>query len=131
MEPEDALYFGRRDDWRKWLEENHNKENEVWLVHYKKSSGKGGISLEEAVEEAICFGWIDGKLKKVDEERFILRFSPRKASSVWSRINKERAEKMIESGRMTEFGLNKIRDTKKTGSWEIAYTDRKRKCLLI
>ena len=121
---ENALYFEEREAWRGWLERNHDKERCVWLVHYKKGSGKKGITLEESVEEAICFGWIDGKLKKIDAEKFILRFTPRKADSVWSKINKERAERMIMAGRMTNAGLGKIEAAKKTGWWDKAYTNR-------
>jgi uncharacterized protein YdeI (YjbR/CyaY-like superfamily) len=86
--------------------------------------GKRGITLEEAVEEAICFGWIDGKLKKVDEERFMLRFSIRKEKSVWSRINRLRAEKLITDGKMTNEGLAKIEQAKKSGYWDKAYTNK-------
>jgi uncharacterized protein YdeI (YjbR/CyaY-like superfamily) len=119
-----ALFFENREDWRSWLEKNHDKETEVWLVHYKKSPGKRGMTLEESVEEAICFGWIDGKLRKMDDERFVLRFSPRKAKSVWSKINKERAERLTESGRMTDAGLAKIEEAKKSGFWNLAYTNK-------
>jgi uncharacterized protein YdeI (YjbR/CyaY-like superfamily) len=126
MELNNALSFRNRDEWRKWLEKNHKKEKEVWLVHYKKHSGKIGIQLEEAVEEAICFGWIDGKLKKVDEERFILKYSLRKANSIWSKLNREKAEKMIKAGKMTTAGLITIEQARKSGSWNNAYTSLKR-----
>ena len=76
------------------------------------------------MEEAICFGWIDGKLRKVDEDSFIVRFTPRKAKSVWSKINRERAEKLVASGRMTGTGLAKINEAKKSGFWDNAYTNR-------
>ena len=79
---------------------------------FKKSTGKKGITLEEAVEEAICFGWINGKLKRVDEERFMLRFQIRKDKSVWSQINRLRAEKLIADGKMTSAGLAKIEQAK-------------------
>jgi uncharacterized protein YdeI (YjbR/CyaY-like superfamily) len=79
---------------------------------------------DDAVAEALCFGWIDGKLKSIDEDRFILRYSPRKAKSVWSKINKEKAEKLIASGRMTADGLAKIEEAKKNGYWDAAYTNR-------
>lgn len=126
MELNNALSFRNRNEWRKWLEKNHRKEKEVWLIHYKKHAGKIGIQLEEAVEEAICFGWIDGKLKKVDKERFILRYSPRKANSVWSKLNRERAEKMMKARKMTTAGLSVIEEAKKSGSWNKAYTSLKR-----
>jgi len=120
---ENALYFENRKDWRSWLEKNNDKFTGVWLLFYKKGSIKKGITLEESVEEALCFGWIDGKLKKVDDEKFVLRFSPRKANSIWSKINKERAEKLIKSGRMTDGGLAEIEEAKKSGYWNIAYTN--------
>jgi uncharacterized protein YdeI (YjbR/CyaY-like superfamily) len=126
MELDRALYFKNRDEWREWLEKNHSKEDVVWLIHYKKDSGKTGVSHEDAVEEAICFGWIDGKLKRIDKEKFILRYSPRKADSVWSKINKEKAKKMIKLGRMTNVGLAKIEEAKKTGFWQKAYTNIKK-----
>ena len=78
-----VLSFKVREDWRNWLEKNYDKESHIWLALFKKGSGKKGITLEESVEEAMCFGWIDGKLKKFDDDRFILRFSPRKANSDW------------------------------------------------
>jgi len=118
-----SVFFENRVDWRNWLEVNHAKENYVWLTIYKKGSSKKGVTLGEAVEEALCFGWIDGKIKRVDEETFVSRFSPRKANSVWSKINKERAEKLIASGRMTAAGLTKIEEAKKTNNWNNAYTN--------
>jgi uncharacterized protein YdeI (YjbR/CyaY-like superfamily) len=126
MELNNALSFRNRNEWRRWLEKNHRKGKEVWLVHYKKDAGKIGLQLEEAVEEALCFGWIDGKLKKVDKETFILRYSPRKANSVWSKLNRERAEKMIKAGKMTSAGLSITEEAKKSGSWNRAYTSLKR-----
>lgn len=126
MELNNALSFKNRDEWRKWLEKNHTKEKEVWLIHYKKHVDKIGIQLEEAVEEALCFGWIDGKLRKVDKERFILRYSPRKADSVWSKLNRERAGRLMKAGKMTAAGLSVIEEAKKIGSWNQAYTSLKR-----
>lgn len=129
MEFEEALYFKNREEWRKWLSKNHDKENEVWLIHYKKHSNKLGVNHGEAVEESICFGWIDGKLKRVDNKKFILRYSPRKANSVWSKINKEKAEKMIKLGKMSKYGLVKIEEAKKIGSWDNAYTNKKKEMM--
>jgi len=121
---EEALSFQTRADWRDWLSKNHAITNSVWLFFYKKSAGKKGITIEDAVEEAICFGWIDGKLKRVDEERFMLRFSIRKDSSVWSQINRQRAEKLIADGKMTSAGLAKIEQAKESGYWDKAYTNK-------
>jgi uncharacterized protein YdeI (YjbR/CyaY-like superfamily) len=123
IELSNALFFKNRDEWRTWLEKNHRTSNEVWLIHYKKSSGKKSLNHFDAVEEAICFGWIDSKLKKIDEERFILRYSSRKSKSVWSKINKETAKKMISLGKMTKAGFEKIEEAKKQGFWDTAYTN--------
>jgi uncharacterized protein YdeI (YjbR/CyaY-like superfamily) len=121
---DEALYFQTRTEWRDWLSNNHAIKNSVWLFFFKKSTGKKGITLEEAVEEAICFGWIDGKLKRVDEDRFMLRFSIRKNNSVWSQINRLRAEKLIADGKMTNAGLAKIEQAKVSGHWDKAYTNK-------
>ena len=121
---ENMLSFRNREDWRDWLKENYDKESFVWLTLFKKKFRKKGMALDDAVEEAICFGWIDGKLKRLDAERFILRFSPRKSKSVWSMINKKRAERLMESGRMTDAGLAKIQEAKENGLWDNAYTNK-------
>jgi uncharacterized protein YdeI (YjbR/CyaY-like superfamily) len=121
---DEALFFKEREEWRSWLANNHHKLNYVWLIFYKNNFSKNGISLDESVEEAICFGWIDGKLRKIDDEKFILRFSPRKAKSVWSRINRKRAEKLIKLGKMTDAGLMKIKEAKESGYWSNAYTNK-------
>jgi len=126
MNKREALYFKDKDEWRKWLVNHHKKSKEIWLIHYKKSIGKKGINHTDAVEEALCFGWIDSKLKKIDEERFILKYTPRKQKSVWSKINKEKAEELIASGKMTQVGLEKIQEAKKHGLWDTAYTNLKK-----
>ena len=118
-----ALLFKTRDEWRSWLEKNHTILTEVWLIHYKKSSRNKSLNHFDAVEEALCFGWIDSKLKKIDEERFILKYSPRKSQSVWSKINKETAEKMISLGKMTQAGFDTIEEAKKHRLWDTAYTN--------
>jgi uncharacterized protein YdeI (YjbR/CyaY-like superfamily) len=122
----DALLFQNKKEWRKWLEKNHEKHKEIWLIHYKKKSDKKSIIHFDAVEEALCFGWIDSTLKRIDEERYILRYTPRKKKSVWSKINKDTAERMIKLGKMTEFGLDKIELAKKNGLWDNAYTNKVR-----
>jgi uncharacterized protein YdeI (YjbR/CyaY-like superfamily) len=124
MSLRDALLFNNRNEWRTWLESNHKIMKEIWLLHYKKQAGKQRLNHIDAVEEALCFGWIDSKLKKIDEERFILKYSPRKSKSVWSKINKENAEAMIISGKMTQAGLDKIEEAKKHGLWDRAYTNK-------
>ena len=93
------------------------------MVFYKKGSGKQTLTLQDAVEEAICFGWIDSKLRKRNDKTFVLRFSPRKPNSVWSKINKERAEQLIASGQMSPAGLATVKEAKKNGAWDRAYTN--------
>jgi uncharacterized protein YdeI (YjbR/CyaY-like superfamily) len=94
-----------RSTWRSWLENNHDKTHEIWLVYCRQHLAKAGIRYAESVEEAICFGWIDGLKKSIDEERYAHRFSPRKANSRWTPLNIERARTMIEQGLMTNVGL--------------------------
>jgi uncharacterized protein YdeI (YjbR/CyaY-like superfamily) len=99
------LYFKTRDEWREWLLENHTSSDGIWLIYYKKPSGKPRIPYNDAVEEALCFGWIDGKIKRINEEYYIQRFTPRRSGSRWSKYNVERVQKMIDSGRMQPAGL--------------------------
>jgi uncharacterized protein YdeI (YjbR/CyaY-like superfamily) len=124
MESSDVLHFENGKQWRDWLTKNHDMANEAWLIHYKKHTNKGGISYDQALEEALCFGWIDGKMQSIDEEKYKIRYSPRKVRSVWSKINKEKAEELIESGKMTDAGLVKVEEAKKNGYWDSAYTNR-------
>ena len=111
------LYLRTDIKWRKWLTKNHDKVEEVWLIFYKKITGKPSIDYDAAVEEALCFGWIDSLVKKIDEERYVRKFTPRKEKSVWSELNKKRVKKVIKEGRMTEFGMEKITLAKKNGMW--------------
>jgi uncharacterized protein YdeI (YjbR/CyaY-like superfamily) len=104
MEIGETLYVTHRDDFRKWLEKNHKSKKEIWLIQYKKDTKKPSINYVEAVEEAICFGWIDGLEKSMDAERYALRFSSRRPRSNWTQTNRERARKLIAEGRMTESG---------------------------
>jgi uncharacterized protein YdeI (YjbR/CyaY-like superfamily) len=117
-----ALNFTDRNAWRKWLERNHAKEKEALLIHYRKDSGKTSLNHFDAVEEALCFGWIDSILKRVDDERFVLKYTPRKPNSIWSKVNRDKAEQLIKAGKMTKAGLAKIEEAKKNGNWDNAYT---------
>jgi uncharacterized protein YdeI (YjbR/CyaY-like superfamily) len=117
------LNFKNSREWRRWLQINHALMKEAWLNIYKKSGDKAGIGYQEAVEEALCFGWIDGKMQSIDKHMFALRFSPRKARSVWSKVNKEKALQLIASGKMTEAGLSGIEAARENGSWDNAYTN--------
>ena len=105
MEIGETLYVTTRDDFRKWFGENHKSKREIWLIQYKKATKKPSINYMGAVEEAICFGWIDSTEKSMDAERYTTRFSPRRPKSNWTETNKERARKMIVEGKMTEAGL--------------------------
>ena len=115
-----SLEFKNRDQWRAWLEKSHATETKAWLIIYKKGYQDQGLALEGAIEEALCFGWIDGKLKSLDEKRFSLRFSPRKPNSIWSMSNIHRVERLIAAGKMTEAGVIKVAEAKENGQWEAA-----------
>jgi uncharacterized protein YdeI (YjbR/CyaY-like superfamily) len=104
MQIGETIYVTTRDNLRKWLIENHQTKKEIWLIRYKKATKKPSINYVEAVEEAICFGWIDNMEKGMDAERYATRFSPRKPKSNWTNTNKERARKMITEGRMSPAG---------------------------
>ena len=111
------LYVKNREDWRSWLQNNHAAEKEVWLIYYKKHTGKPRIPYDDAVEEALCFGWIDSIVKRIDDEKYTQKYTHRKDKSIWSELNKKRAEKMIKQGRMTEAGLIKSQKAKENGEW--------------
>ena len=104
MEIGETLYVTTREQFRQWLMKNHQKKKEIWLINYKKATRKPSIPYVEAVEEAICFGWIDSTEKSMDAERYATRLSPRKPKSNWTETNKERARRMIVEGKMTEAG---------------------------
>ena len=104
MEIGETLYVTDREDFRRWLIENHSSKKKIWLVQYKKAARKPSIRYGDAVEEALCFGWIDNIEKSMDAERYALRFSPRRPKSNWTNTNKDRARKMIAEGRMTPAG---------------------------
>ena len=106
-----------RAEWRAWLEQHHTRTEGVWLISYKKETGKPRFEYDEAVEEALCFGWIDSKPNKLDDQRSMLWFAPRKLGSGWSRLNKERAERLVAQGLMMSAGLMKMEAAKHDGSW--------------
>jgi len=115
--PSNSIHPQSRAEWRQWLAQNHERPEGVWLISFKKATGKPRFDYEEAVEEALCFGWIDSKGNKLDEERSMLWFAPRKAKTGWSKPNKIRIEKLIAAGLMTPAGLAKIETAKQDGSW--------------
>jgi uncharacterized protein YdeI (YjbR/CyaY-like superfamily) len=111
------LYISNRKHWRKWLRENQSIVKEVWLIYYKKHTGKPTIPYDDAVEEALCFGWIDSTIKRIDDEKYCQKFTPRNDKSNWSEHNKKRVAKMIKQGKMTKAGMDKIYAAKKNGEW--------------
>jgi len=116
-EPIEQYYAKDRAAWRAWLSEHHATSAGIWLIYFKKESGKPRVAYEDAVEEALCFGWVDSRPNAIDDQSYMQLFSPRKAKSPWSKINKERVERLIAQGVMTEAGLKKIEAAKADGSW--------------
>ena len=108
MEITETLYVTDRDEWRSWLAKNHRTAKEIWLIYYNKKSGKSRIPYNDAVEEALCYGWIDSIVKKYDDERAAQRFTPRRKNSRLSELNKERIRRLIEVKKMTPAGLESI-----------------------
>ena len=106
-----------RDDWRVWLKKNHETEKEVWLIYYRKRTEKPSIPYDDSVEEALCYGWVDSIIKKIDDQKFARKFTPRKDESKWSESNRRRAEKMIMKGKMTDAGLMRIKAAKNRRKW--------------
>lgn len=104
-------------EWQAWLAAHQGKTKSIWLVLHKKSSPGPGLSYPEAVEVALCYGWIDSKPQKRDKHTYLLYFAERKAGGVWSKINKQRIAKLIKEGKMTKAGMEKITQAKKDGSW--------------
>ena len=117
MEEKEHLYFKNADEWRTWLHKNHHSSKGIYLLFYKVSSDYESMRWEEAVQVAICYGWIDSTVKKIDEYQRRQLFTPRKDKSVWSKLNKTNIEKLIQENAMHESGLRKIEIAKQNGSW--------------
>ncbi len=117
------LYITERKEWRKWLAKNHSSCEEVWLRYYKKPSGKPRIPYNDAVEEALCFGWIDGKIKRINEDYYIQRFTPRRPGSRWSKYNIDRIEKLKKAGLMKSAGLKAYKEALEKPA--LVYDDRR------
>lgn len=115
----ETIYVETRKEWRQWLEENHRSKQSVWLICNTRKSGSPTIHWSELVDEALCFGWIDSTRKSIDETRFKQLFSKRKPQGTWSRINKEKIQRLIAGGLMTQAGLDVIDAAKQNGSWTI------------
>ena len=120
--PKTWLICHNQKEWHNWLACNHERKSEVWLQIQKAGSMETGVYLKEAVEEAICYGWIDNRMFSIDPDKFILRMTPRKPGSMWSLINRKRAEALIAEGRMTGAGMASIVEAQANGNWQAAYT---------
>ena len=120
IRPMDATFrmFRSRQAWRDWLASNHATSKGIWLAYYKKGSGKTSVTYQEALEEALCFGWIDSTIARLDDERYKQRYTPRNERSVWSAANKSRIAKLVSEGRLEAPGLAKIEAAKKNGWWD-------------
>ncbi|WP_173862805.1 YdeI/OmpD-associated family protein [Salinigranum rubrum] len=115
------IFFESRNEFRTWLEEHHDTAEELWVGYYKVDAERSGIGYGESVEEALCFGWVDGLIKGIDDETYTRRFTPRRPDSKWSKANKERVEAMIEVGKMTRAGMELVEAAKESGEWADAY----------
>ncbi len=113
--------FKTPKEWEEWLHKNHDKFSAIWMKFAKKNSGVVSITYVEALQTALCYGWIDGLINKYDEKFYLTRFSPRKPQSVWSKSNRELVEKLIKDGKMQPSGLKTIEAAKANGRWESAY----------
>ena len=118
MEDKELFYFKNAQEWREWLHENHHSSKRVHLIFYRVGSEFESMRWEDAVQVAICYGWIDSTVRKIDDERRKQLFTPRKDKSVWSKLNKTYIEKLIQDNLMHESGLRKIETAKQNGSWE-------------
>ncbi len=120
INPKDGAEMVRpvsRAAWRTWLEDNHERASRVWLVLFKKASGKATIGYDDAVEEGLCFGWVDSLVRRLDDESYMQLFTPRKAKSPWAASNKERVERLLAAGLMAPAGLRTIEAAKRNGTW--------------
>lgn len=113
-----TYYAEDRAAWRKWLKDNHKASNGVWLIYLKKDSGKPRLDYAHAVEEALCFGWIDSTINAIDDKSYMQLFTPRKPKSGWSKLNKERVERLIKEKLMTPSGMEKIELARQHGTWD-------------
>ena len=120
-----VLEFRRKSAWTKWLEKNHEKSSGVWLRLAKKNSGVKSIARDEALDSALCYGWIDGQARSEGDSTWLQKFTPRTKRSIWSKINREKVQALIESGEMRAAGLAEIKRAKDDGRWDAAYDSPK------
>lgn len=116
-----VLLFTSREGWHAWLKDNHNQPWGIWLKHAKRSSGKKSVSYQEALEEALCYGWIDGQKQAYDSDYYLQKFTPRGPKSIWSKNNVAKVESLINIGKMQPAGLAAINAAKQDGRWDAAY----------
>ena len=112
------VYVKSRNEWRDWLNQHHDKSAGIWLVLYKKHTGKPALAYDDAVEEALCFGWIDSTIRKVDDDKYLRKLTPRRAGSRWSELNKKRIAKLNKLCLMTKAGILKVKEAKDSGLWD-------------
>jgi uncharacterized protein YdeI (YjbR/CyaY-like superfamily) len=117
--------FSSAKELKQWLAKNHAKSNGIWVRLFKKNSGVPSVSYDDALDEALCYGWIDGQLKKYDEESWLRKFTPRRPKSIWSKRNCEHAVRLMKAGKMQETGLQQVEAAKKDGRWKAAYDSPK------
>jgi uncharacterized protein YdeI (YjbR/CyaY-like superfamily) len=112
-----TLLFESQPEWEEWLDKNHARSNGVWLKFAKKNSGEKSVNYAEALDVALCYGWIDSQAKSLDEKFYLQKFTPRRTRSVWSQINRDKVAKLIEEGRMKPAGLAQVDAAKTDGRW--------------
>jgi len=120
-----TVFFASAADWEQWLEDNHAVSDGVWIRMAKKDSGIDSVRYPQVLDTALCFGWIDGRREALDERHFLQRFTPRRARSRWSRINREKVERLIADGKVRPAGLSEVERAKADGRWEAAYESQK------
>jgi len=125
INPEDIYLFADAKSWREWMEKNHTRPDGIWLRLAKKGSSKMSVTHAQALDEALCFGWIDALAKSYDADTWLLRFTPRRPKSIWSKVNREHVARLIQEKKMTEYGLKEIERAKKDGRWDAAYDSPK------
>ncbi len=120
-----VISFEKAEDWRNWLEENHDNEKGVWLRFYKKGTGRPTVNYGTALDEALCYGWIDGQSKKYDHESYLQKFTPRRSRSIWSKINIAHIDRLEKEGKMQPAGRKAVEAAKADGRWDAAYDSPK------
>ena len=118
MEELESIYFKDAASWRDWLEQNHDSSSGIWQICFKKHTGQPSVSYDEATEEALCFGWVDSLVRRLDADTYMRKYSPRKPRGNWSPSNKKRVERMIAAGKMHPAGLKLIEEAKANGKWD-------------